>query len=101
MENLLEGQEPLVGRLEGLTWVWMGGVGLSEGHKVGGIIRLLVGSHEVIDSLPRAPPGAVSIVTCTKHTYRCHNGLCVNKKDPKCDGKKDCIDGSDEKDCGE
>lgn len=41
------------------------------------------------------------MVTCTKDTYRCKNGLCVSKINPECDGKKDCSDGSDEKYCGE
>ncbi|XP_015426814.1 PREDICTED: suppressor of tumorigenicity 14 protein [Myotis davidii] len=40
-----------------------------------------------------------TVVACTKHTYRCHNGLCLSKTNPECDGKKDCSDGSDEKNC--
>uniref|UniRef100_A0A8C2PLW7 Matriptase n=1 Tax=Capra hircus TaxID=9925 RepID=A0A8C2PLW7_CAPHI len=41
----------------------------------------------------------VKAVTCTEHTYRCLNGLCVDKSNPQCDGNEDCTDGSDEKDC--
>lgn len=47
------------------------------------------------------PARTVKVVTCTKHTYRCLNGLCVDKSNPQCDGNEDCTDGSDEKDCGE
>lgn len=47
----MEGQEPLVGRLEGPTWVWMGGVGLGEGHKVGGSSGFWLGAmKELIPS---------------------------------------------------
>lgn len=42
----------------------------------------------------------MNAVSCTKYTYRCQNGLCLNKGNPECDGKKDCSDGSDEKNCG-
>ncbi|XP_076968540.1 suppressor of tumorigenicity 14 protein isoform X2 [Tamandua tetradactyla] len=51
------------------------------------------------DGSDEATCSKVSTVTCTKHTYRCHSGLCVNKANPECDGKQDCADGSDEKDC--
>ncbi|XP_037697891.1 suppressor of tumorigenicity 14 protein isoform X2 [Choloepus didactylus] len=51
------------------------------------------------DGSDEATCDRVSTVTCTKHTYRCHSGLCVNKANPECDGQQDCADGSDEKDC--
>lgn len=42
----------------------------------------------------------MNVVSCTKYTYRCQNGLCLSKGNPECDGKEDCSDGSDEKNCG-
>lgn len=69
------------------------------GASVGGSQARMETAEGLIFSLP--PPRAVSVVTCTKHTYRCHSGLCVSKSNPECDGVKDCSDGSDEKNCGE
>ena len=79
----------------GGEWVslWVGGAGRRDGHQVGC-------PREWIAS-PCPPAPAVKVVTCTEHTYRCLNGLCVDKSNPQCDGKADCTDGSDEKDCGE
>jgi suppressor of tumorigenicity protein 14 len=51
------------------------------------------------DGSDEASCGSVRVVTCTKNTYRCQNGLCLSKSNPECDGQKDCSDGSDEKDC--
>ncbi|XP_036894097.1 suppressor of tumorigenicity 14 protein isoform X1 [Sturnira hondurensis] len=51
------------------------------------------------DGSDEATCDRASEVTCTKHTYRCHSGLCVSKSNPECDGVKDCSDGSDEKNC--
>ncbi|XP_053515462.1 suppressor of tumorigenicity 14 protein isoform X2 [Artibeus jamaicensis] len=51
------------------------------------------------DGSDEAACGRASVVTCTKHSYRCQSGLCLSKSNPECDGVKDCSDGSDEKNC--
>lgn len=80
--------------------VWWEGPGLSEGRRwLDG--SLLMRSPVGLTFPPCPAPHAGTVVTCTKHTYRCHNGLCLSKTNPECDGKKDCSDGSDEKNCGE
>lgn len=35
---------------------------------------------------------------CQKYTFRCNYGACVSKES-KCDGVKQCADGSDEENC--
>ncbi|XP_067826897.1 suppressor of tumorigenicity 14 protein homolog [Heptranchias perlo] len=40
-----------------------------------------------------------SSVPCTPYTYTCKNHLCIQKKNPECDGTRDCADGSDEQNC--
>ena len=37
--------------------------------------------------------------TCDYLDFQCNDGQCVNYMD-RCDNKFDCIDGSDENDCG-
>ncbi|XP_061071970.1 suppressor of tumorigenicity 14 protein homolog isoform X1 [Conger conger] len=36
---------------------------------------------------------------CTDFTFKCQNGVCVNKANAECDRMKDCSDGSDEQSC--
>jgi len=38
--------------------------------------------------------------SCTEHEFRCSDGSCITLT-WKCDLERDCIDGSDELDCGE
>ena len=38
--------------------------------------------------------------SCTEHEFRCSDGSCITLT-WKCDLERDCIDGSDEVDCGE
>nr|XP_048314730.1 suppressor of tumorigenicity 14 protein [Myodes glareolus] len=57
------------------------------------------GKDDCGDGSDEASCDSVNVVTCTKYTYRCQNGLCLNKGNPECDGKNDCSDGSDEKNC--
>lgn len=35
---------------------------------------------------------------CGLHKFKCDNGYCLNRKHA-CDGKNDCVDESDERDC--
>lgn len=51
------------------------------------------------DGSDEASCDTVNVVSCTKYTYRCQNGLCLSKGNPECDGTKDCSDGSDESNC--
>ncbi|KAA0704542.1 Transmembrane protease serine 7 [Triplophysa tibetana] len=37
--------------------------------------------------------------SCSGVSYRCGNGVCILKKNAKCDGAPDCFDRSDENDC--
>ncbi|XP_062950714.1 suppressor of tumorigenicity 14 protein [Cynocephalus volans] len=57
------------------------------------------GKDDCGDGSDEASCKSVRVITCTEHTYRCHNGLCVSKGNAECDGEEDCSDGSDEKDC--
>ena len=43
----------------------------------------------------------LSETPCSAIRYRCSSGVCILKKNAKCDGVHDCRDRSDEADCGE
>ncbi|GAB1294002.1 Suppressor of tumorigenicity 14 protein homolog [Apodemus speciosus] len=57
------------------------------------------GKDQCGDGSDEASCDSVNVVSCTKYTYRCQNGLCLSKGNPECDGKTDCSDGSDESNC--
>lgn len=41
----------------------------------------------------------VEHMTCKSSQWQCHTGQCIDK-DRRCDFLRDCLDGSDEKNCG-
>ncbi|KAM6218940.1 basement membrane-specific heparan sulfate proteoglycan core protein [Rhynchocyon petersi] len=45
------------------------------------------------------PPISQQGRPCGSHEFTCHSGECISK-DYHCDGQEDCMDGSDELDCG-
>ena len=40
----------------------------------------------------------ICTVSCQSGAFRCNNGTCISSSD-RCDGNRDCIDGSDETGC--
>ncbi|KAK6630731.1 hypothetical protein RUM44_002900 [Polyplax serrata] len=46
------------------------------------------------------PPGAY-VIPCTENEFRCTNNIECIRKEFVCDGRPDCLDGSDEKNCTE
>ncbi|NWH61863.1 TMPS9 protease, partial [Geococcyx californianus] len=55
---------------------------------------LLLGSQSQVPCAALLSPGS-----CPADAFSCRNSQCVWKENPKCDGQKDCADGSDERGC--